>query len=173
MKKKLIGTIGIMVLALAFTACGKEQPSELVINQGDIAEEETTDSSLDAPDEEEVSEKESEKSTEKKDEKKKGSKKKKDKKDNELVDGMRPEFKEAMDSYEEFFDEYCKFMKKYSKSSDPSSLLADYVDYMAKYADYMEKMEKLGKDDLNDEELKYYTKVTMRINEKLLDVATD
>lgn len=168
MKKKLIGTIGIMVLALVFTACGKEQPSEPVINQGDIAEEETTDSSLDAPDEEEVSEEESEESTEKKD-----SKKKKDKKDDELVDGMHPEFKEAMDSYEEFFDEYCKFMKKYSKSSDTTSLLADYADYMAKYADYMEKMEKLGKDDLNDEELKYYTKVTMRINEKLLDVVTD
>lgn len=168
MKKKLIGTIGIMVLALVFTACGKEQPSESVINQGDIAEEETTDSSLDAPDEEEVSEEESEESTGKKD-----SKKKKDKKDDELVDGMHPEFKEAMNSYEEFFDEYCKFMKKYSKSSDTTSLLADYADYMTKYADYMEKMEKLGKDDLNDEELKYYTKVTMRINEKLLDVVTD
>lgn len=167
MKKKLIETIGIMVLALAFTACGKEQSTETAVNQENIAEEETTDTFLNE------SEEESEESTEKKEEKKKDSKKKEDKEDDELVDGMHPEFKEAMDSYEEFFDEYCKFMKKYSESSDPTSLLADYADYMAKYADYMEKMEKIGNDDLNDEELKYYTKVTMRINEKLLDVVTD
>ncbi len=31
----------------------------------------------------------------------------------ELVDGMRPEFKAAMDSYEEFYDDYCELMKKY------------------------------------------------------------
>ena len=32
-------------------------------------------------------------------------------------DGISPEFKAAMDSYEEFFDEYVAFMEKYSKSS--------------------------------------------------------
>ncbi len=31
-----------------------------------------------------------------------------------LVNGMRPKFKEAMDSYEAFYDEYCTFMKKYN-----------------------------------------------------------
>lgn len=29
----------------------------------------------------------------------------------DLVNGMRPEFKEAMDSYEAFYDEYCAFKK--------------------------------------------------------------
>lgn len=33
----------------------------------------------------------------------------------ELVDGMRPEFKEAMASYEAFYDEYCNIMKKYAE----------------------------------------------------------
>ena len=31
--------------------------------------------------------------------------------DADLVDGMRPEFKEAMDSYEEFYEEYCEVSK--------------------------------------------------------------
>ena len=169
MKKKVFGTIGIMMLLLVFTACGKEQPKETDVNAGNISEEETVDISIDESEEEEDSEEESEESTEKKEDKKKSSKKKKE----ELVDGMRPEFKEAMDSYEEFFDEYCKFMKKYAKSSDQISLLSDYTIYMEKYADAMDKMNKLGEDNLNDTELKYYTKVTLRINEKLLDVAVE
>lgn len=166
MKKKVFGTICIMMLSLVFTACGKEQTEETAMNRGNVAEEETMGISLSAPDEEE----DSEKSTEKKEDKKKSSQKNKN---DELVDGMRPEFKEAMDSYEDFFDEYCKFMKKYAKSSDQISLLSDYTNYMEKYTDMMDKMNKLGEDNLNDAELKYYTKVTLRINEKLLDVAVE
>lgn len=90
---------------------------------------------------------------------------------NNLVDGMRPEFKEAMDSYEDFFDEYCNFMKKYSESSDDLSLLADYTNYMSKYADTMAKLDALENEDLNDAEMKYYIEVMNRINEKLLDVS--
>ena len=89
----------------------------------------------------------------------------------ELVDGMRPEFKEAMDSYEVFFDEYCDFMKKYSESSDVTALLSDYTDYMAKYADAMQKLDELGEEELNSAELKYYTEVMGRINQKLVEAA--
>ena len=54
----------------------------------------------------------------------------------ELIDGMRPEFKQAMDSYEEFMNEYCEFMKKYDESDGTDvGLLADYTSYMSKYAD--------------------------------------
>lgn len=43
----------------------------------------------------------------------------------ELVDGMRPEFKEEMDNYEAFYDEYCDIMKKYVENpSDRNYLLA-------------------------------------------------
>lgn len=60
----------------------------------------------------------------------------------ELVDGMRPAFKEAMDRYEKFMTEYCEFIKIYSESNgtDPD-LLADYTDYMLKYADRMQDFE--------------------------------
>ena len=80
--------------------------------------------------------------------------------------GIRPEFKEAMDSYEEFFDEYIDFMDTYSKSDNPVSLMSEYADYMQKYADAMEKMDAM-EDDLSDEELVYYTEVMGRINTKL------
>ena len=90
---------------------------------------------------------------------------------NNLVNGMRPEFKEAMDSYEAFFDEYCEFMEKYSKNPNDLSLLTDYADFMSKYTDYMNKLEKWESEDMNDAELKYYTEVTLRIEKKLLEAA--
>jgi hypothetical protein len=89
----------------------------------------------------------------------------------DLVDGMRPEFKEAMDSYESFFTEYCNFLQKYQESPGDVSLLADYTTYMTQYTDTMSKMEALGNGDLSDTELKYYIEVTGRITQMLLDSA--
>lgn len=89
----------------------------------------------------------------------------------ELVDGMRPEFKDAMDSYEVFFNEYCDFMKAYRESTDTVGMLAEYTDYMGKYVDAMEKLDKIGEEEMNNAELKYYTEVMGRINQKLLSIA--
>lgn len=89
----------------------------------------------------------------------------------DLVDGMRPEFKEALDSYEEFFNEYVEFMKKYMNSTDTVGMLKDYTEYMSKYADMMQKLEKLGDEEMNTAEAAYYLEVTTRINKKLLEVA--
>lgn len=88
-----------------------------------------------------------------------------------LVDGMRPEFKEAIDSYEAFFDEYCEFMKKYNESPDDLTLLTQYAEYIAQYTDTMSKMEALDDGEMNDAETKYYIEVTSRINQKLLEIA--
>ncbi len=87
-----------------------------------------------------------------------------------LVNGMRPEFKEAMDSYEEFFDEYCEFMKKYNSSSDPSSMIGDYLSFMSRYTETMAKLDAINDDELNYVELAYYTEVMARINQKLLEI---
>lgn len=88
----------------------------------------------------------------------------------ELVNGMRPEFKEAMDSYEAFFDEYCTFMKKYNSSSNPTSMLSDYMSFISRYAETMTKLNEISDDEMNSAELLYYTEVMARINQKLLDV---
>lgn len=90
----------------------------------------------------------------------------------DLIDGMRPDFKKAMDSYEDFFDEYVAFMKKYAASDGSDlTLLTDYVAYMSKYADMMADLEAWDSTDMNTAETAYYIEVQSRINQKLLEVA--
>ena len=91
--------------------------------------------------------------------------------DTDLVDGMRKDFKDAMDSYEAFMDEYVAFMKKYSDNPSDVGLLADYTKYMSKYADMVEKFDKWESEDLNGAELAYYIDVQARVSKKLLEVA--
>lgn len=90
---------------------------------------------------------------------------------NTVSDEIRPEFKEALDSYEAFFDEYITFMKKYAESNNPISMLTDYTSYMTQYIDMMDKLDKLDDGDLNNAEILYYAEVSARINQKLLEVA--
>lgn len=87
------------------------------------------------------------------------------------AEGLRPEIKEAIDSYEAFFDEYCDFMAKYSSSDDTISMLADYADFMQQYADTMEKLQAMEDQDLTDEETIYYVDAMARINQKLLETS--
>ena len=49
-------------------------------------------------------------------------------------------------------------------------MMKDYSDYMEKYRDAAEKFEKIKDDNLNDDELTYYTKVQVRVTKKLADV---
>ena len=88
----------------------------------------------------------------------------------ETEDGMRPEFKEAMDSYEAFMDEYVVFMEKYNEDPSDLSLLADYSVYLGKYAEFVEDFEKWENEEMNNTELNYYIEVQNRVNEKLLEV---
>ena len=83
--------------------------------------------------------------------------------------GIRAEFKEAMDSYEVFFDEYISFMEKYNESANATSMLTDYTNYMTKYADTMNKMSALNNSEMSTAESAYYIEVTTRINKKLID----
>lgn len=86
--------------------------------------------------------------------------------------GVRPEFQEAMDSYEAFMDEYCEIMQKYGESDGTDlSLLADYASYMAQYAEMMQQFEQWEDEELSDAELLYYIEVQARVNQKLLEVA--
>lgn len=88
-----------------------------------------------------------------------------------LVDGMRPEFKAAMDSYEAFYDEYCEFMKKYSENSSDLSLLAQYGDMMAQLSTMNEKFEEWNNEEMNSAELNYYLEVNNRVMQKLIDIS--
>ena len=89
----------------------------------------------------------------------------------ELVDGMRPEFKEAMDSYEAFYNEYCDFMEKYSENPADLELLAQYSDMLSQLAEMDEKFEAWDSEELNAAELKYYLEVSARVTQKLYEAA--
>lgn len=86
------------------------------------------------------------------------------------VSGIRPEFKEALDSYEQFFNEYAELMEAYKKNPTDLTLLSKYADYMTKYADYMGKLDKLKTENMSVEESAYLIEVTARIEKTLLGV---
>lgn len=91
-----------------------------------------------------------------------------------ISDELRPDFKNAMDSYEAFIDEYCTFAKKYSDSNGTDvSLLADYASYMQKLADMEQKFDSWESNDLNDAETTYYIEVQARVSQKLLIAAQE
>ena len=87
------------------------------------------------------------------------------------TDGIRPELRDALAEYEAFFDSYCEFMKKYADSKDAVSMLSDYATFLSRYSEMMDKMDKLGKEEMNQQELAYYLEVTARIQKKLASVA--
>lgn len=84
--------------------------------------------------------------------------------------GIRPEFKEAMESYEKFFDEYVAFMKAYKDSDDPLSMMGEYTTMMQQYVETMGELEDIDESELSEEEALYYAEVVLRINQKLLEV---
>ena len=90
--------------------------------------------------------------------------------DTALINGMRPEFVEAMNSYEDFYMEYCDFFEEYNKDPSNMTLLAKYMELMTKATEMDQAFEEWENGDLNNEELKYYLEVQNRVMQRLLDV---
>ena len=92
--------------------------------------------------------------------------------ENDNLVGIRPEFKEAMDSYEAFFDEYIAFMERYAgaDTTEMLDLLSDYTKYMTEYAEAMESLSELEEQEMSVDEAIYYMEVTTRITEKLWEI---
>ena len=87
-------------------------------------------------------------------------------------EAIRPEFQQAMDSYEAFFDEYCDFMQRYSESDGTDlGMLADYADMMEQYAQVTSDFSNWNSDDLTTAELSLYLDVQTRVNQKLLELS--
>ena len=92
--------------------------------------------------------------------------------ENDNLEGIRPEFKEAMDSYEAFFDEYIAFMERYADAdtTEMLDLLSDYTKYMTEYAEAKESLSELEEQEMSVDEALYYMEVTTRITEKLWEI---
>jgi len=85
---------------------------------------------------------------------------------------IRPDFKAAMDAYETFMDEYVAFMIRYRDSEGGDlSLMGEYLEFVSEYAKAVEAFDAWEEDDLNDAEVLYYTQVSARITQKLLQIA--
>ena len=84
------------------------------------------------------------------------------------ADGVSPDLKETLDSYEAFMDEYVEFMQKYKDSGDTASMLQDYTDFLQKYTDFTQKIGQLDTSAMSDADLAYYMEVTNRVSQKLL-----
>ena len=91
-------------------------------------------------------------------------------KNEDVSDEIRPEFQEAMDSYEAFYDEYCDFMKEYYKNPTDTKLLSKYAQMAEKLGEMNEKFEAWEYEDMNTAEQKYYIEVNSRVMQKLADV---
>lgn len=88
-----------------------------------------------------------------------------------LSEGIRPEFKEALDKYEEFYDEYVSILKKYNENPNDINIFGEYLECLEKLAEMSESLESLDDGEMSDEELKYYLEVTTRVTTKLLEVS--
>ena len=90
--------------------------------------------------------------------------------DDTPANGIRPDFKKAMDAYEAYVDEYCEFMKKYDADSSNLTLLMEYGKMVSKLNEMTDAYDEWESEDLTDEELKYYIDVQARVSKKLIDV---
>lgn len=88
------------------------------------------------------------------------------------ADGLRADFKKAMDEYEDFYDEYCRFMKKYKANPTDLTLLTEYTNMLTELGEMDEAFKKWESEELNDAELAYYLEVSSRITKKLLETAS-
>ena len=88
----------------------------------------------------------------------------------EPINGLRPEFKEAMDAYEAFYDEYCDFMLEYKENPTDMNLLFKYTEMLAKLNEMDAAFKSWDQAEMTNEELKYYLDVNNRVMQKLLDV---
>ena len=91
----------------------------------------------------------------------------------EVVDqnGIRPEFKKSMESYEAFFDEYIEFLNAFKQDSTSLSMITKYAEFMAKYEKAMSEMDKIDESELTEAEDILFLETQLRINNKLAEAA--
>ena len=91
------------------------------------------------------------------------------------ADGVDPELKKFLESYEAYIDEYIDFMLKMNENPDDIMLIAEYGDMLVKYAEFAEAVEeydaKYDNDEMSDADMKYYIEVMTRIDQKLIDAS--
>ena len=87
------------------------------------------------------------------------------------TDGIRPEFKQAVDSYETSMNEYCDLMSKVAASDGTDlTLVKEVAEWEQKLSQVEADFDKLDGTETSDAEVNYYVEVQTRVNQKLLSV---
>ena len=89
------------------------------------------------------------------------------------ADGVSPEFKKYMDSYEAFFDEYLDFMESADEEEEGFGYLLRYAAMMERYVEVMDSLDAIGDEELSTADELYYLEVLSRINKKLLEASAE
>lgn len=88
-----------------------------------------------------------------------------------FTDGVDPDLKAALDSYEAFVDRYVEFMESYDPdSSDALGMLSEYLEMLSEIEEFSEKIDSYDQDEMSAADLAYYLEVTGRCTKKLLSV---
>lgn len=91
------------------------------------------------------------------------------------ADGVDPDLKKFLESYEAYIDAYIDFMLKMNENPDDITIIAEYGDMMVKYAEFAEAIEeydeKYDNEEMSDADMKYYLEVMTRIDKKLIDAS--
>ena len=82
-------------------------------------------------------------------------------------DGIRPEFREAMESYEAFFDSYIDFMESIDETSLATEEMLKYYQFLQQYEETMNKLDAIDESELTPQEDLLYLETMNRINSKL------
>lgn len=88
-------------------------------------------------------------------------------------DGVNPELKAFLDSYESFMDQYITFMKNYQANPTDVTLLNEYQTYLAKYNDFAQKIQayEASEASMSSADLAYYNEVVTKVYQKLSSVS--
>ena len=146
----LVGTLAALLAALLLVSCAGDPPA---------------DEPESATDTETVVESESESETETETETEPESET-----EPELIDGMRAEFKNAMDAYEKYVDKFAVFMRNYDNGGRGDiSLLSDFVKFMSGIETEKSKFAAWQEAGLNEAETAYFADVAARTDEILTE----
>ncbi len=88
--------------------------------------------------------------------------------------GVDPDLKAYLDSYEAFMDEYVDFMKNYL--DDPTnvvSMLDEYSDIMKRMEEFEKQNDAYESSDMSTADMEYFLDVTTRCTKKMLEIYTD
>ena len=86
------------------------------------------------------------------------------------TDGVDPDLKAFLDSYEAYMDDYVVLVKKIAQNPADLSLLMQYNTMLEKIEEFSAAADRYAenKSDMSAADLAYYTTVMMRINNKML-----